>query len=81
MKKPKNEIEQALDATAKERLLRTSTKLFAAKGYDRVSVRELAKASKCNLSMISYYFGGKEKLYLEVFNGFFNRVDEGLYDL
>lgn len=63
-----------LDATTRERMLQVSTKLFATKGYDRVSVREIAKACKCNLSMISYYFGGKEKLYIEIFERFFERV-------
>lgn len=64
-----------VDASARDRILRISAKLFATKGYDRVSVREIAKACKCNLSMISYYFGGKEKLYLAVFDGFFGRID------
>ena len=39
-----------------------------------VSVRELASAAGVNLSMISYYFGGKEGLYAEIlkeqFEGF-----------
>lgn len=76
MRTIKAKPKQAIDANTRARLLRVATKLFATKGYDRVSVRELAKAGKCNLSMISYYFGGKEKLYLEVFNGFFDRVSE-----
>jgi TetR/AcrR family transcriptional regulator len=33
-----------------------------------VSVREVATAAGANLSMISYYFGGKEGLYGEVLN-------------
>lgn len=65
-----------LDASMRDRLLRVSAKLFATKGYDRVSVREIAKSCKCNVSMISYYFGGKEKLYLAVFENFFSKVNE-----
>jgi len=40
--------------------------LFAAKGLHGVSVRELAAAAGVNLSMISYYFGGKDGLYAAV---------------
>jgi AcrR family transcriptional regulator len=49
------------------------TPLFAKKGLNGVSIRELAKASGSNSSMISYYFGGKTGLYeavlKEVFAG------------
>lgn len=47
-------------------LIAVATQLFAAKGFNGVSVRELAAAAGVNLSMISYYFGGKEGLYAAV---------------
>ena len=47
-------------------LLAAATRLFAEKGLHGVSVRELARAAGMNLSMISYYFGGKESLYAAV---------------
>jgi len=54
-------------------LIAAATPLFAAKGLNGVSIRELAKASGTNLAMISYYFGGKSGLYeavlREVFSG------------
>ena len=40
--------------------------LFAMKGLNGVSVRGLARAAGVNISMISYYFGGKEGLYAAV---------------
>ncbi len=49
-------------------LISTATPLFAAKGFNGVSVRELAAAAGVNISMISYYFGGKEGLYAAVLN-------------
>jgi TetR/AcrR family transcriptional regulator len=49
-------------------LIAATTPLFAAKGFNGVSVRELAKAAGVNISMISYYFGGKEGLYAAVLN-------------
>jgi len=55
-------------------LIASATPLFATKGLNGVSVRELAKAGGANAAMISYYFGGKAGLYeavlREVFSGF-----------
>jgi TetR/AcrR family transcriptional regulator len=56
------------DNDCRTNLIETATPLFAEKGFHGVSVRELAKAAGINLSMISYYFGGKEGLYAEVLN-------------
>ena len=51
----------------KERILNTAEVLFARKGYQAVSVREITSAAKCNLAAVNYHFGNKENLYLEVF--------------
>ena len=45
-----------------------ATPLFAEKGFNGVSVREIAGFAGVNVSMISYYFGGKEGLYAAVLN-------------
>lgn len=42
-----------------EHILNIAMQLFADKGYSATSVREIASAANVNLSMISYYFGGK----------------------
>ncbi len=54
------------DNDCRTTLIAVATPLFAEKGFHGVSVRELAKAANMNLSMISYYFGGKESLYTAV---------------
>jgi AcrR family transcriptional regulator len=51
----------------KERLLDQAEALFAQKGYDAVSVREITTAARCNLAAVNYHFGSKENLYVEVF--------------
>lgn len=51
------------DETSKQKILMTATKLFANKGFDAVSVREICKEANVNLCLISYYFGGKQELY------------------
>ena len=59
---------------SRSRILAAATPLFASHGLNGVSIRELASAAGVNLSMISYYFGGKEGLYAEIlkeqFEGF-----------
>ena len=47
----------------KEHILKTATKLFAQRGFDGVSVREICKASGVNVALISYYWGGKKELF------------------
>lgn len=54
------------DNDCRKNLIAAAVPLFAAKGLNGVSVRELASAAGVNLSMISYYFGGKEGLYAAV---------------
>lgn len=49
------------------RLLDAAEALFCEKGFDGVSVRELTAAAGCNLAAVNYYFGGKDKLYAEMF--------------
>lgn len=58
---------------SRTRLLQVAQALFAKKGFDGVSVREIAKASNLNLSLVSYYFGGKEGLYRAVISQYFEQ--------
>ena len=64
------------DNNCRAQLIATATPLFAEKGFYGVSVRELAKAAGMNLSMISYYFGGKEALYSAVLSEQFAILDQ-----
>lgn len=51
----------------RERLLDKAEALFAEKGYNAVTVREIIAAADCNVASVNYYFGNKKNLYLEVF--------------
>ena len=51
----------------KDRILNEAEILFAQKGYNGVTVREITDAASCNLAAVNYYFGNKWKLYLSVF--------------
>jgi len=50
---------------SRARILSSAGKLFAERGYDGVSMRELARAAKVNLGAVNYHFGGKGQLYHE----------------
>lgn len=50
-----------------KQILDTAERLFAGKGYDGTSVRDIAEEAGVNIAMISYYFGSKEKLMQALF--------------
>lgn len=60
----------------RSRLMEVGIRLFAARGLYGVSVRELSQAAEANISMISYYFGGKEGLYSAVLQEQFACFDQ-----
>jgi len=49
-----------------EEIMAIATKLFAERGYEGVSVRDICSSLGANCSIISYYFGGKAGLYREI---------------
>ena len=50
------------------RIMEAAEELFAEKGFDGTSVRDISEKANVNLAMISYYFGSKEKLLEALFN-------------
>src|SRR5574344_1786339 len=47
----------------KRKIMNAATMLFAGKGFESTTTREICTAADVNLSMISYYFKTKEGLY------------------
>jgi AcrR family transcriptional regulator len=50
---------------ARGRLIDSAIELFAKKGYEGTSVRDLATAAGVNVAAVSYHFGSKDALYHE----------------
>ncbi len=48
---------------ARTRLLEAGTRLFAQRGFDGTSVRDLTRRARANLGAVTYYFGSKAALY------------------
>ncbi len=51
----------------KKHILESAEKLFAVKGFEASTVRDIADEAGVNLAMISYYFGSKEKMMESLF--------------
>lgn len=52
--------------TTRERLLETAGEVFAAKGFNGATVRDICSKARANVAAINYHFGDKEQLYAEV---------------
>jgi AcrR family transcriptional regulator len=66
VKKPQKASLDTHDAT-NDRILFTAERLFADRGYNNVSVRDIAAKANVNSALIRYYFGSKEGLLVEVY--------------
>ncbi len=47
-------------------MLDSAEELFCEHGFSSASIRDIAASADCNIASVNYYFGGKEKLYREV---------------
>jgi AcrR family transcriptional regulator len=47
------------------RIMQAAGPVFADKGFQSATVREICQAADVNLAAINYYFGDKERLYIE----------------
>jgi AcrR family transcriptional regulator len=55
------------ETETQQRILESAVRLFAERGYQATSVREITADAGCNVAAVNYHFGGKENLYLETF--------------
>ncbi|WP_147819425.1 TetR/AcrR family transcriptional regulator [Salidesulfovibrio onnuriiensis] len=63
--------------TTKDLLFLAAMKVFAAKGYEGATVREICReAGAANVTAVSYYFGGKRKLYESILTMMFAALRE-----
>lgn len=58
---------QITNQQPREKILFTALALFAELGFERTTVRQVAKKAAVNISAISYYFGDKASLYKAAF--------------
>lgn len=58
------------DGETQNKILDVATELFAIKGYDAVSMRDIANSVGIKMSSIYYYYDGKEALLKDVLSNF-----------
>ncbi len=61
-----NEVSSKAKKSVQDRLLDAAEELLCEHGFDNTSVRKIAAVANCNIASVNYYFGSKDKLYLEV---------------
>jgi AcrR family transcriptional regulator len=64
------------DETVRNHLLSSALKLFNLKGYASTTVREIVAEAGVTKPVLYYYFGSKEGIYLELFEGPFREFEE-----
>ena len=76
--KPVADNSDANEPSRRTRIVVEAGKLFGAKGYHAVSMRQIADAADVQLSLIVYHFTSKEQLYRSVFDHFHEIFEERL---
>jgi AcrR family transcriptional regulator len=54
------------DTETRDRLLKAAGRLFADRGFKKVTVRDICRAARANVAAVNYHFGDKLGLYREV---------------
>jgi TetR/AcrR family transcriptional regulator, regulator of cefoperazone and chloramphenicol sensitivity len=54
------------DRETHDRLLDAAARLFAARGFKEVTVREICRSARANVAAVNYHYGDKQGLYHEV---------------
>lgn len=62
----------------RDRLIRTAFALFAERGFDSVTVRDIASASSVSVGLINHHFGSKEGLREAVDEFFIGKFEEAI---
>lgn len=65
-----------VEVSPRERILQNGAELFAQKGFSAVGVREVTDAAGVNVSMTSYYYGGKSGLLKAILTDYFKKTGD-----
>jgi AcrR family transcriptional regulator len=60
-------LDRSESQETRHRILDAAQKLFAERGLNATSVRDITTEAGCNVAAVNYHFGGKENLYVESF--------------
>ena len=63
-------------ALTRQRIIDTALHLFATKGYDQTTMRDIAAAADCSLGLTYRYFASKEDLVMELYRWLAVQLEE-----
>ena len=69
------------EARTRERLLDAAERLFAERGFEATSLRDITAKAKANLAAVNYHFGSKEALVRAVFERRLGKVNRRRLEL
>jgi AcrR family transcriptional regulator len=64
------------NASTRERLLRAALQVFAERGYEAATIREICGRAEANVAAVHYHFGDKRKLYESIYSTLFDTLRE-----
>jgi AcrR family transcriptional regulator len=70
------EVPEHAHAATQEKILDTAERLFAERGLEATSIRDITAAAAVNLGAINYHFGTKQKLIVAALNRHLEPVDQ-----
>jgi TetR/AcrR family transcriptional regulator, regulator of cefoperazone and chloramphenicol sensitivity len=57
---PSNDLD-----TKRQRIIDAAGEMFAERGFEATTVRDICQAAEANIAAVNYYFGDKQRLYIE----------------
>lgn len=63
------------DVNTKDALLAAAIEVFADKGFDAATVRDICGQAQANVAAVNYHFGGKDPLYVAVLEEVFPKEE------
>jgi len=74
-------VDKVNEITTKARILKTAARLYAEKGYDKVTTREIAQNIGINSASIYYYFPSKEDILKNLYQVYAEHRRQGYPDV
>lgn len=71
-------MEAVATSDMKTRMLSEAARLFVARGYAGISMREIAEACGVSKAGLYYYFKDKEELFIEILYGYLEELSQAI---
>jgi AcrR family transcriptional regulator len=69
-------LDSAASGGTRERLLEAALEVFAERGYEAATIREICARAGANVAAVHYHFGDKRKLYEAIYGTLFTTLRE-----